>query len=52
VPLLVPRPVVDADGRDHDTIDPIRDPVRNLCGQPTEVAGWLIDELRTERPAD
>jgi hypothetical protein len=44
VPMLVPRPVFEGDEWKLDTIDPIRDVVRDLYGSPVEVAGWLIYE--------
>jgi len=43
VPLLVWRPV-ESDGRSLDTIDPIRQVVRDGYGPPVEVAGWLVYE--------
>jgi hypothetical protein len=44
VPLLVPRPVLSGDGRTLDTIDAIRDFVREHYAPPIDVAGWLIYE--------
>ena len=55
VPLLVPRPVVDGE-RSLDTIEPIREVVRQYYGEPTEVDGWLVYErlagLSGEQPLD
>lgn len=48
VPLLAPRP---AGGlRSLDTIDPIRQVVRDTYGPPVEVAGWLVYERLSATP--
>ena len=47
VPLLAPRPVFE-DGRSLDSIDPIRQVVRDHYGPPVEVHGWLVYERQTD----